>query len=86
MQTYMFEIDGGNEILHTMDRAFGTIVANLGRAGTSGRPIHVPAQQHGRLEGQRLHRRDDQRAADPEVVHVECNNGNGKGNGKGNCS
>jgi hypothetical protein len=32
-QTYMFEIDGGNEILHTMDRALGTIVANLGEPG-----------------------------------------------------
>jgi hypothetical protein len=32
-QTYLFEVDGGNEILHTMDRVLGTIVANLGQPG-----------------------------------------------------
>ena len=37
-QTYMFEIDGGNEILHTMDRVLGSIVANLGQPG------HLPGQ------------------------------------------
>ena len=38
-----------------------------GSARTRGRPVHVPAQQHGRLEGQHVHRRDDQRTAHPEV-------------------
>ena len=37
-QTYMFEVDGGNEILHTMDRVLGSIVANLGQPG------HLPGQ------------------------------------------
>jgi hypothetical protein len=32
-QTYMYEIDGGNEIVHTMDRSLGAIVADLGGPG-----------------------------------------------------
>jgi hypothetical protein len=32
-QTYMFEVDGGNEIMHTMDRMLGTIVSELGQPG-----------------------------------------------------
>ena len=32
-QTFMFEADGGNETLWTMDRALGTILAGLGRTG-----------------------------------------------------
>jgi hypothetical protein len=33
MQTYIVEVDGGNEVLHTMDHALGTILASLGRPG-----------------------------------------------------
>jgi DNA-binding beta-propeller fold protein YncE len=32
-QTFIFEADGGNETLWTMDRALGTILAGLGRTG-----------------------------------------------------
>jgi hypothetical protein len=32
-QTLMFEVDGGNEILHTMDRVMGTILSDLGAPG-----------------------------------------------------
>ena len=32
-QSFMFEIDGGNEIMHTMDRVAGAIVANMGQPG-----------------------------------------------------
>ena len=45
----------------------GTIVADLGQPGHEPGQFTLPAQQHGRLEGQRLHRRDDQRTPHPEV-------------------
>ena len=32
-QTYMFEVDGGNEILHIMDRVLGTILDGFGTPG-----------------------------------------------------
>jgi hypothetical protein len=32
-QTFMYEIDGGNEIVHTMDRTLGSIVADMGQPG-----------------------------------------------------
>jgi hypothetical protein len=38
-QTFMYEIDGGNEIMHTMDRVLGTIVSDLGQPG------HEPGTQ-----------------------------------------
>jgi len=37
-QTYMIEVDGGNEIVHTMDRIAGSIVADMGQPG------HEPGQ------------------------------------------
>ena len=33
MQTFMFEVDGGNEILHIMDRVLGTILSGFGTPG-----------------------------------------------------
>src|SRR5207237_9187548 len=35
-QTYLFEIDGGNEIMYTMERASGAIVANMRAPGHDG--------------------------------------------------
>jgi NHL repeat len=32
-QTFMFEVDGGNEVLHIFDRAPGTIIGGFGRPG-----------------------------------------------------
>ena len=66
-QTFMFEADGGNESMHMMDRVLGTILDGFGAPGLPGRPVHVPAHGRDRLEGQPLHRRDDQRPAHPEV-------------------
>jgi len=85
-QTYFFEVDGGNEILHTMDRVLGAIVSNLGQPG------HEPGQftflhsntvdSKGNVyTGETINGRRIQK-----FVHVECNNGNGQGNGNGNCS
>ncbi len=86
MQTYMFEIDGGNEIMHTMDRAFGSIVANLGQPGhQAGQFTYLHSNtvdSKGNVyTGETINGRRIQK-----FVHVECNNGNGKGNGNGNCS
>ena len=86
-QTYFFEVDGGNEILHTMDRLLGTIVANLGgpghQAGTQFTFLHSNAiDSKGNVyTGETINGRRVQR-----FLHVECNNGNGQGNGQGNCS
>ena len=33
MQTFMFEVDGGNEKLHIMDRVLGTILSGFGQPG-----------------------------------------------------
>jgi len=84
-QTYFFEIDGGNEIMHTMDRVTGQIIADLGQPG------HEPGQftflhsntvdSKGNVyTGETINGRRIQK-----FVHVECNNGNGQGNGNGNC-
>jgi len=86
MQTYMFEVDGGNEILHTMDRLLGTIVANLGEPGHQAGQftfLHSDTvDSKGNVyTGETINGRRIQK-----FTHVECNNGNGKGNGNGNCS
>jgi len=85
-QTYFFEIDGGNEIMHTMERASGAIVANLGQPG------HEPGTQFTFLHSNSVDSKGNVYTGETingrriqKFTHVECNNGNGKGNGKGNC-
>jgi len=86
-QTYFFEIDGGNEIMHTMERATGAIVADLGQPGHEGGTqftfLHSnTVDSKGNVyTGETINGRRIQK-----FLHVECNNGNGKGNGNGNCS
>src|SRR5438477_1934168 len=86
-QTYFFEIDGGNEIMHTMERASGAIVANLGEPGHDGGAqftfLHSSTvDSKGNVyTGETINGRRIQK-----FLHVECNNGNGQGNGQGNCS
>jgi len=85
-QTYFFEIDGGNEIMHTMERASGAIVANLGEPGHDGGAqftfLHSnTVDSKGNVyTGETINGRRIQK-----FLHVECNNGNGRGNGNGNC-
>ena len=86
MQTYMFEIDGGNEIMHTMDRLLGTIVGNLGEPGHQAGQFtflhsNTVDSKGNVYTGETINGRRIQK-----FVHVECNNGNGQGNGNGNCS
>jgi hypothetical protein len=86
-QTYFFEIDGGNEIMHTMERASGAIVADLGEPGHDGGTqftfLHSnTVDSKGNVyTGETINGRRIQK-----FLHVECNNGNGQGNGNGNCS
>ena len=87
-QTYMFEVDGGNEILHTMLRqgdVLNSIVANLGQPGhQSGQFTYLHSNtvdSKGNVyTGETINGRRVQK-----FTHIECNNGNGKGNGNGNC-
>jgi len=86
MQTYMFEADGGNEILHIMDRLQGAILAEFGQPGLQAGQftfLHTVAKDSkGNLyTGETINGRRVQK-----FKHVECNNGNGKGDGSGNCS
>jgi len=86
VQTYMFEVDGGNEILHLMDRVLGTIVADWGQPGHQAGQftyLHsVVLDSKGNVyTGETINGRRIQK-----FTHVDCNNGNGKGNGYGNCS
>jgi len=86
MQMYMIEVDGGNETLHTMTRALGTIVSSLGQPGHQAGQftfLHSNAiDSKGNVyTGETINGRRIQK-----FVHVECNNGNGRGNGNGNCS
>jgi hypothetical protein len=86
LQTYMFEIDGGNEILHTMNRLTGGIVADLGQPGHQAGQftfLHSDTvDSKGNVyTGETINGRRVQK-----FVHVECNAGNGQGNGQGNCS
>jgi hypothetical protein len=86
-QTYFYEIDGGNEIMHTMDRVLGTIVSDLGQPG------HEPGTQFTFLHSNTVDSKGNVYTGETingrrvqKFTHVECNNGNGKGNGNGNCS
>ena len=86
-QTYFFEIDGGNEIMHTMERASGAIVANLGEPGHDGGAqftfLHSnTVDSKGNVyTGETINGRRIQK-----FLHVECNSGSGQGKGNGNCS
>ena len=78
MQTYMFEADGGNEILHIMDRVLGTILAGFGAPGLQAGQftfLHsVVLDSKGNLyTGETINGRRIQK-----FMHVACNNGNGK--------
>ena len=85
-QTFMFEVDGGNEILHIMDRAMGTILSGFGAPGLQPGQftfLHsVVLDSKGNLyTGETINGRRVQK-----FTHIACNNGNGQGNGNGNCS
>src|SRR5262245_40860440 len=84
-QKFMFEADGGNEILHIMDRLAGTILANFGQPGAQAGQftyLHsVAKDSKGNLfTGETINGRRVQK-----LTHIECNSGNGVGSGKGNC-
>jgi hypothetical protein len=86
MQAFMFEADGGNEILHIMDRVLGSILGGFGAPGLQAGQftfLHsVAIDSKGNLyTGETINGRRVQK-----FTHVACNNGNGKGNGNGNCS
>jgi len=86
MQTLMFEVDGGNEILHIMDRVLGTILSGFGTPGLHAGQftfLHsVVLDSKGNLyTGETINGRRVQK-----FTHIECNNGNGQGDGQGNCS
>jgi len=85
-QTFMFEADGGNEILHIMSRTMGTILGGFGQPGLQSGQftfLHtVTKDSKGNLyTGETINGRRVQK-----FIHVECNNGNGKGKGGGNCN
>jgi hypothetical protein len=85
MQTYMFEVDGGNEVMHTMSRVLGTILSDIGQPGHQAGQftfLHSNAiDSRGNVyTGETINGRRIQK-----FVHVECNNGNGRGHGNGNC-
>jgi hypothetical protein len=85
-QALMFEADGGNEIVHIMDRVFGSILSGFGTPGLQAGQftfLHsVAIDSKGNLyTGETINGRRVQK-----FTHIECNNGNGQGNGYGNCS
>jgi len=86
VQTFMFEADGGNEILHIMDRGLGTILSGFGTPGLQPGQftfLHsVVLDSKGNLyTGETINGRRIQK-----FTHLECNEGKGKGGGGGNCS
>jgi len=85
VQAFMFEADGGNEQVHIMDRFAGSILSTFGQPGHQAGQftfLHTIAKDSkGNLyTGETINGRRVQK-----FVHVECNNGNGRGNGYGNC-
>jgi hypothetical protein len=87
LQTFMFEVDGGNEQIHIMDRIAGSILSTWGQpghqAGAQFTFLHsVNKDSRGNIyTGETINGRRIQK-----FVQIECNNGNGKGNGNGNCN
>ena len=85
LQTFMFEVDGGNEQMHIMDRMSGSILASFGQPGhEAGKFIFlhsVAKDSKGNLyTGETINGRRVQK-----FKHVECNAGKGVGLGRGNC-
>jgi hypothetical protein len=85
LQTFMFEVDGGNEQMHIMDRMSGSILASFGQPGhEAGKFIFlhsVAKDSKGNLyTGETINGRRVQK-----FKHVECNAGTGVGLGRGNC-
>jgi len=88
-QTYMFEVDGGNEIMHTMQRLgsdLNAIVSDLGQPGHAAGQFtflhsNTVDSKGNVYTGETINGRRVQK-----FTHLECNNGSGKGNGNGNCS
>ncbi|HEV8554517.1 MAG TPA: hypothetical protein VGR65_14230 [Casimicrobiaceae bacterium] len=87
LQTFMFEVDGGNEQMHIMDRALGSILDSWGQPGhQAGKQftfLHTVAKDSkGNLyTGETINGRRVQK-----FTHLECNAGIGQGSGQGNCS
>lgn len=84
-QTYMFEVDGGNEQLHIMDRIAGAILSSFGQPGHQAAQftyLHsVNKDSKGNIyTGETINGRRIQK-----FTRIECNNGKGVGNGYGNC-
>ncbi len=84
-QAYMFEVDGGNEILHTMDRVLGKIVASLGQPGHQAGQftyLHsVVLDSEGNVyTGETINGRRVQK-----FTQLECKGGRGHGYGKDDC-
>ena len=87
-QTYMFEIDGGNEIMHTMLRAgpdTDSIVGGIGEPGHEAGQFtflhsNTVDSKGNVYTGETINGRRIQK-----FVHVECNSGKGHGDGRGNC-
>ena len=82
-QTFMFEADGGNEILHIMDRVMGTILSGFGAPGLQPGQftfLHsVVLDSKGNLyTGETINGRRIQK-----FTLVGCNNG--RGDGKDDC-
>ncbi len=85
MQTFMIEADGGNEIVHIMSRALGSILSEFGTPGLQAGQftfLHsVALDSEGNLyTGETINGRRVQK-----FTPTKCNNGNGQGNGNGNC-
>jgi hypothetical protein len=82
----MFEADGGNEIVHIMDRVMGTILARLRRARAAGRPVHVPALVSRTRRAISTPARRSTAAGCRSSVAVDCDDdGNGKGTEATSC-
>ncbi|TMH23025.1 MAG: hypothetical protein E6H61_06600 [Betaproteobacteria bacterium] len=79
-QNLMFEVDGGNEIVHIMSRVLGTILSGFGAPGLQAGQftfLHsVVLDSKGNLyTGETINGRRVQK-----FTRVECNNGRGRGN------
>jgi hypothetical protein len=86
MQAFMYDVDGGNEQMHIMDRVVGTVLSSFGgpghQSGAQWTFLHsVNMDSKGNMyTGETINGRRVQK-----FKRVQCNNGNGVGNGWGNC-
>jgi hypothetical protein len=86
MQTFMFEADGGNEILHIMSRALGTILSGFGAPGLQAGQftfLHsVALDSKGNLyTGETINGRRIQK-----FTPAQCDGYNWHSDGKGDCN